>query len=173
MSDQLCTASPTSHLSQRALLPRDDTINAPVWRVKLQRISRLCRRNRRGAAVVEFAVVAPILFLLVFGMIEYGRLVMVQQMLTNASREGARVGVLDGSTTADVENIVDTYLTSATVSGATVTVTPSPPSSAGFGEPVTVTVDVPFNQVSWLPSPIFLGGTTMTATTVMRRETTQ
>ena len=142
-------------------------------RLKLERLSRLCRRDRRGTAVVEFALVAPILFLLVFGMIEYGRLVMVQQVLTNASREGAREGVLDGTTTADVQASVNNYLASATVTGATVTVTPSPPNSAGYGAPVTVTVSVPFNQVSWLPSPIFLGGSVMTATTVMRRETTQ
>ena len=58
------------------------------------------RKTRRAAAVVEFAVVAPVLFLLVFGMIEFGRMVMVQQVLTNASREGARVGILDGSTTS-------------------------------------------------------------------------
>ena len=50
------------------------------------------RKNRLAAAAVEFAVVAPVFLLLVFGMIEYGRMVMVYQILTNASREGARVG---------------------------------------------------------------------------------
>ena len=139
----------------------------------LERVFRQCRRKRRGAAVVEFAVVAPILFLLVFGMIEYGRLVMVQQVLTNATREGARKGVLDGSTTSEVETTVTNYLTSANISGATVTISPNPPNSAGFGEPVTVSVSVPFDQVSWLPAPMFLGGVDMAATSVMRRETTQ
>ena len=123
--------------------------------------------------MVEFAVVAPLFFLLVFGMIEFGRMVMVQQVITNASREGARVGVLDGATTSDVTNAVSGYLTSASIQGATVTVTPSPPSSAGYGAPVTVAVSVNFNQVSWLPSPMFLGGQTLSATTAMRRETIQ
>lgn len=122
---------------------------------------------------MEFALVAPLLFLLVFGMIEYGRMVMVQQILTNASREGARMGVLDGTTTADVTNSVNSYLASASIQSATVTVTPNPPSSAGFGEPVTVTVSVPFNQVSWLPAPLFLNGTTLSSQTVMRRESAQ
>lgn len=142
-------------------------------RFKLQRLCRLCRKYRRGAAVVEFAVVAPIFFLLVFGMVEYGRMVMVQQILTNASREGARVAVLDGTTTSQVTSTVQTYLQSCSVSGATVTVTPSPPSSAAYGAAVTVAVSVNFDQVSWLPSPMFLGGKTMRATTVMRRETIQ
>ena len=140
---------------------------------RLAKLYRLCRPKRRGAAVVEFAVVAPVFFLLIFGMIEYGRLVMVQQVLTNASREGARVGVLDGATQADVTTAVNNYLTSARITTATVTVTPNPPSSAGYGAPVTVAISVPFNQVSWLPSPMFLGGTTMQATSVMRRESVQ
>lgn len=123
--------------------------------------------------MVEFAVVAPLFFLLVFGMIEFGRMVMVQQVITNASREGARIGVLDGATTADVTSAVNNYLSSAGVQGATVTVTPDPPSSAGYGAPVTVTVSVNFNQVSWLPSPMFLGGQNLSAVTVMRRETIQ
>jgi len=115
----------------------------------------------------------PVFFLLVFGMIEYGRLVMVQQVLTNACREGARVGVLDGATQTSVNTAVNNYLTSANITGATTTVTPNPPSSAAYGASVTVTVSVGFNQVSWLPSPMFLGGRTLTATSVMRRETNQ
>ncbi len=140
---------------------------------KLEKPCRMCRKNRRGTAVVEFAVVAPIFFLLVFGMIEYGRMVMVQQVITNASREGARQAVLDGSTTAAVQTAVTNYLTSASVSGGTVTVTPNPPSTAGYGQPVTVAVSIPFSQVSWLPSPMFLGSKTLTASSVMRRETVQ
>jgi len=129
------------------------------------------RIRRRGSAVVEFAVVAPVFVLLVFGMIEYGRMVMVQQILTNASREGARVGILDNSTTADVNAAVNQYLTPAGISGATTTVTPDPPSSAASGAPVSVNVSVGYNQVSWLPSPFYLGGTTIQYTATMRRET--
>ena len=122
---------------------------------------------------MEFAVVAPLFFLLVFGMIEFGRMVMVQQVITNASREGARVGVLDGATSTSVTAAVNTYLQSAAVSGATVAINPESPGSAGYGQPVTVTVSVAFSQVSWLPSPMFLGGETLRASTVMRRETVQ
>ena len=118
-------------------------------------------------------MIAPVFFLLIFGMIEFGRMVMVQQIITNASREGARLGVLDGTTTAQVVTSVENYLSSSSIQGATVTVTPDPPNSAGYGEPVTVSVAIAFDQVSWLPSPMFLGGNTLSATTVMRRETVQ
>ena len=134
-------------------------------------VCRSCRRNRRGAAVVEFAIVAPVFFLLVFGMIEYGRMVMVQQVLTNASREGARRAVLDGVADADVISTVDTYLTNASISGATTTVTTTAPVPPDVAESRTVTVTVPFTQVSWLPSPMFLGSTTLRASSTMRRET--
>jgi len=106
-------------------------------------------------------------------MIEYGRMVMVEQIITNASREGARAAVLDGATVANVTTAVNSYLASGSITGATVTVTPNPPTSAQYGDPVTVTVSIPFSQVSWLPSPMYLGATTLTQATTMRRETSQ
>ena len=137
---------------------------------------RLCRKRRRGAAVVEFAFVAPIFILLVFGMIEFGRMVMVQQVITNASREGARVSVLDGSTVSDVETVVTDYLTAAAVTadssyggGDGITVSPDP-DTASLGDPITVTIQVDFSDVSWIPSPMYLGGTKLRAASVMRRE---
>jgi Flp pilus assembly protein TadG len=52
------------------------------------------RKNpERGAVVVEFALVLPLLMLLLMGIIEFGLLFYNQQVLTNASREGARAGI--------------------------------------------------------------------------------
>ena len=144
--------------------------------VKLERACRPCRRNRRGAALVEFAVVVPVFFLMVFGMIEFGRAIMVQQVLTNAAREGARVAVLDSPTptASQVGTTVTSYLQKAGISGATVTINPTEPTTAGYGAPVTVTVQIPFSSVSWLPSPMFIAANTqLRAVTVMRRETVQ
>jgi Flp pilus assembly protein TadG len=140
---------------------------------RLEKLGRFCRKRRRRAAVVEFAIVAPLFFLLVLGMIEFGRLVMVQQILTNGAREASRLAVLDGTTTSMVQSAATTYLEASSVRGATVSVAPNPPTNAAYGAPVTVTVTIPFNQVSWLPSPMYLGGRTMTAKSVMRRETVQ
>ena len=120
--------------------------------------------------MVEFAVVAPVFFLLVFGMIEFGRVVMVQQLLTNASREGARLGVLTDSTDTQVKSRVVSYLSGANITIATSNVNVAYASDSSSGESVTVTVSVPFNQVSWLPTPIFLNGKTLSAASGMRRE---
>jgi Flp pilus assembly protein TadG len=122
---------------------------------------------------VEFAIVAPVFVLLVFGMIEFGRMVMVQQLLTNAAREGARLGVIDGTTTADVTARVGTFLQAASISGQSVAVETLPPEGSDSGDRVSVTVSVAFSQVSWLPTPMFLGGRSLSSTTVMRRETVQ
>jgi hypothetical protein len=112
-------------------------------------------------------------------MIEFGRAIMVQQVLTNASREGARVAVLDSATpTASVvKNKVVDYMKNGGIPAATtdmVTITPTEPTTAGYGAPVTVTVQISFDKVSWLPSTWFISGSRpLTASTVMRRETVQ
>ena len=143
---------------------------------KVKRICGSFRKNRRGAAVVEFALVVPVFILLVFGMVEFGRAVMVQQVLVNASREGARLAVLDGSTVAEVESRIDGYLAASTIDGATIEyevngVIVGNPDVAQFGDAVTVRISVPFDSVSWLPVPQYIGGTTLTASSIMRRET--
>ena len=66
--------------------------------VGLEKTCRLCRRNRQGASAVEFALVAPVFVVMVFGLIEFGRAIMVQQVMTNAAREGARLAILDSPT---------------------------------------------------------------------------
>jgi len=89
------------------------------------------------------------------------------------SREANRFGCKSCSTKTQVSTAVNSYLTPAGIKTATTTVSPDPPSSASATSPVTVTVSVPFNDVNWLPSPIFLGGKTLTFNAVMRRETMQ
>ncbi len=136
-------------------------------------MTRCLPRARRGASAVEFALVAPVFFMVLLGMIEFGRMAMVQQVITNAAREGARIAVFDGATKSKVTTKVDEYLAAASIRGAKVGVSPDPPDSAGYGESVTVSVGVPFKDVSWLPAPFFLGGKTLQAESVMRRETVE
>src|SRR5262245_34144093 len=106
--------------------------------------------GRRGAAAVEFAFIAPLLLLLILGIIEVGRMMMVQQIVTNAAREGCRKAVLAGATESQVQTTIDNYLTGSGISGQTITV--STLSSAQPGDSVTVTVSVPYDNVTWLPA---------------------
>jgi Flp pilus assembly protein TadG len=66
-------------------------------------------QNNRGVAAVELAICLPILTLLVFGSIEFGLLFYNQQVITNASREGVRAGIVTGTTTDDIIDIVKNY----------------------------------------------------------------
>ena len=128
------------------------------------------RRNKRcGAAVVEFAVVAPLLFLFILGMIEFGRATWVQEQMTNAAREGARRGLLPNSTSAEVQQVVVDYLGRAGVSGVTTSqVTATVPEAQG--QWVVVTVTIPFNNVSLLSVPKWLGSKSLQVTVQMQKE---
>lgn len=126
--------------------------------------------ERSGAAIVEFALVAPLFLSLIAGVIELGRAIEVVQLLTNASREGARVASYDTTTqTSSITSTVNSYLSSVGITGATTVVSPSP-TTASDGTAMSVTVSIPFSSVSWFPSPFFLGGQTLQATSVMCRQ---
>lgn len=127
------------------------------------------RTLRLGVAATEFAIVAPVFLLLVIGILELGRAMMVQQVLINASRVGARQAITLGATMAEVQSAVADYAASVAVPGVTVDVTPDP-TAASAGDAITVTTSVAFNDVSWLASPWFLRGNTLTANSRMRKE---
>jgi Flp pilus assembly protein TadG len=55
------------------------------------------RRRRRGQALAEFALVAPVFFLVLFGIIEAGRFIFYYETLNNATREGARYAIVNGA----------------------------------------------------------------------------
>ena len=58
-----------------------------------------CRRKTRGQAMVEFALVAPMFFLLLFAIIEAGRFIFYYETLNHATREGARYAIVNGANT--------------------------------------------------------------------------
>jgi Flp pilus assembly protein TadG len=114
----------------------------------------------RGAAVVEFALVVPILLLLVFGIIEFGRLYSIQSSLTAAARNGARVMALDNNSTA-AKAAVTSAAQPYTVAATRIVVTPtSCPTPNTTNASVKVTVSYPVNLLSgWFGTSITLTGT--------------
>lgn len=136
------------------------------------------REKRRGAALVEMAVVLPLFVSLALGMIELGRALMMSQLLTNAAREGARLATLTGTTNADVQNSITTFLqstASVSPSDVSIAVTVSDTNAgnnvanAKTRDLITVQVGVPFSIVSYLP-PTYLQGATLTGYSAMRHE---
>jgi len=136
------------------------------------------RNERRGAAVVEFAVVAPVLFLLIFGLIEFSRMVMIKEVMADAAQLGCRKAALATTTsTSQVEAEIQGYLASVILNpsgsdAVNVAVSPSGLSGLNSGTPISVTVDVDFSAVSWLPGNLLgLSGTEkLSATATLQRE---
>jgi Flp pilus assembly protein TadG len=157
---------PLNWHSQKRLPVQPDPVLAPSRR---RFFSTGNGKRRRGAAATEFAIVAPVFFLMVIGFIEFGRALMVQQVLINASRVGARQATTSGATTAQVQAAVQAYTSGVTVSGVVVTVSPEP-STAVAGTTITVNASVAFSNVSWMKSAWFLGGKTLKASSQMRKE---
>ncbi len=128
---------------------------------------RFRRERRRGAAAVEFALVAIPFLLLVFTMVEFGRYVMIYQILTDAAREGARQAVVESATPTEVETAVQNLLNQCTLSEATVDVSPDDFEPLYIGDSITVTVSVSYGDVSWI-SPIWVAGSpTLSASSTM------
>jgi Flp pilus assembly protein TadG len=126
--------------------------------------------RRRGASVVEFTLIAPFFFTIVFGLIEFSRMVMCYQVMTSAAREAARQGTLPGSTSSDVTGLANEVLSAGAVSGATVSVSPNEVASLEKGQTFTVTVQGPYNAMGWLPLPEWLGGRVIQSSVTMTRE---
>jgi Flp pilus assembly protein TadG len=135
-----------------------------------------CAQKRRGVHLVEFAFVAPVLFGLIIGVIEIGRGLMVQQLLTEAARRGARAAVIEGTSSTQIKSAVTDYLASVGVNGsaAGVSVNDAPVDTVeaqnmpAYSE-ITVSVSVPVSSCTWVPAGWFLSGT-ISGQYTMRRE---
>jgi len=146
-------------LTTRAPLPLPVTIGLLKYRerVRASELKYRHSRARRGTASVEFALVAPVFFLVVFGLIENGRMLMLQHAMTNAAREGCRAAGLASSISAsDVETAVRDHLQSTLGNTANdtskVRVTlPGTLTDVSSETDLTVAVEVDYADASWLP----------------------
>ena len=128
--------------------------------------------SRRGAALVEMAIVAKLMILLVLGVIEYSWCLLKCQQLSNAARVGARAGARYGSTSTDVTNAVSAAMTAAGMSGSgyTLTSTPSNPTTLAAGALLTIEVSVPYANVDAVGIVLIPTPTTIKGKVVMARE---
>jgi Flp pilus assembly protein TadG len=153
--------------------------------------NRLPRRRdtRRGSALVQTAIMLPMMMLLLFGILEYSRYVMLLQVMNNAAREGCRYAVMHtnpivinavtyGNANSDVTSLVSNCLAGQSLSGQAVTVYGS--DALGNNNGVTwqntqsgqwITVKITGNFVSILPGFLHMANNVpITAESVMRSE---
>ncbi len=143
--------------------------------------------DQNGAVSVEFAIILPVLLLLTFGIIEFSVALYDKAMITNASREGARAGIvytfdpnnssgpnhpLDAQITQVVQAYCQNKLLTFNPSGGNVTVNVSRTGTGDdAGDSLTVTVGYNYDFLL-LPSFVaaLAGGINLHATTIMRLE---
>ena len=136
------------------------------------------RKLRRGAAAVEFALVAPIfLFTIIMPLIEFGRGMAVMNAISATAEVGCRTAVLPSSNNTAVSTAVTNNLTAQGIANANPIVvkvngTVADASTAQQGDSVSVTVSVPYSNVSWLPLSLnrYLGNVSLSSTQIMRHE---
>ncbi len=136
-------------------------------------LRRQPRTNRSGAAAVEMALVLPIFLLFVFGIVEFGRAMMVSQLITTAARDAGRLAIMGGSSNTEVEQSIKDFLSQTLgVSSGDVTVTITVSSggdvaTAQQGDLCTIQVEVPFNKVSFIKGR-YLDGVAIKGDCIMR-----
>jgi Flp pilus assembly protein TadG len=125
--------------------------------------------RRSGTAAVELAVVAPVVVILLVGVLEVGRMVQMTQIISNAAREGARKASTGVNTYSDVQTTVANYLTRAGITNQTglvinvYDVTQSnagpqfDPSTAVYLDQLQISVSLPYSNVALAPLPGFSG----------------
>ncbi|MBA3038089.1 MAG: pilus assembly protein [Desulfobacterium sp.] len=141
-------------------------------------MSRLMRvKNQNGVAAVEFALILPILIVLILGIVEFSIMLYDKAVLTNASREGARAGIVAQTprvTQPEIKAVVDNYCKTYLITfkaGIVLPATTVTWEGFNFGDDLSVTVTYDY---TFLALPNFIaaitGVKTLTATTVMRME---
>lgn len=159
--------------------PTGVTKKPPVGRLPRPRaFSRTVSRDQRGTAVVEFALIAPILFLLVFGILDFGRALNYYNQLTQLAGQGARAAIVnnnpDGTGPASGKSIqdqlVNNYATGGIKNGVQVCITNG--SAPAAGQPVTVQATYKFTFLPLIGAAVGSPTITLTATQSERQEAT-
>lgn len=137
-------------------------------------------KDQEGASAIEFAIVLPLLMMILFGIVEFSIAFYDKSMITNASREGARAGIVlqpaprDATAEdAEIENVINYYLTDKLITLGTSNIPAIAITREGFstGDSLSVTVTYIYDYYV-LPGFItgITGPVTLNATTIMKME---
>ena len=142
---------------------------AKVRPTRRQNYKRKAARNRKGAAVVEFAVCLPLLFLIMLGSIEAANMLFLRQALVQASYEGAKAAIRLDADNFDVEEVANFVAEGRRVEGFTVETVPADVTTVAQGEFIRVRTTAPVNSNSFISGTVFRN-LTLDAEAVMVKE---
>jgi len=165
-------------VAEGALRGRPVTVPAPERHPRPRGRLRTFRRNERGAALVEFALIAPFLFLVLFGIVDFGRALNYYNQVTQLAGQGARAAVVnrnpDGTAITSGSSLQNQLVTQYTAQpelkkGVVACIVGPLPTSVG--DPVTVKVSYQFHFLPLIGAAgAALGGLTLSATETERAE---
>ena len=114
------------------------------------------RHRGRGIEILELTIALPLMLLFIFGLIEYGWIFTKSGQITNASRQGVRIGVRPNATNADVTSAIDELMQRADLdgSGYAYELTPADVSQMSTGQTLTVSVSVPYDNIALTGFPL-------------------
>jgi Flp pilus assembly protein TadG len=105
-------------------------------------------QQRKGATAVEFAIVAPVFFVLLLTSIEFSRLNVIRHSADEAAYEGARTAMVPGATAAEAVAAANEILNIVGAKDAAVDI--DPPVIDEDTDAVTVTISIPLNSNGWI-----------------------
>lgn len=126
-------------------------------------------RNRQGATIVEFALTLPIVLLFFWASFEFGRAAILQHAVDNAAYEACRIVIVPGGTNAEATTAANKILSTFSISGATVTVSPNPITEQTTQ--ITCQVSAPASSSMW-GTPRFFGGKVLSGKSTLIAERT-
>jgi len=129
---------------------------------------RRLRKGEHGQALVEMALVLPLLFLLLFGVIEMGRVGYAYITVSNAARAGGRTATI-GGTDLDINSSIKNAAVSLDPASLTITITPLQ-SLRQSGQSVTVQVTYPVQLIIPIISNVISNPVIVSASISMRME---
>ncbi len=150
-----------------------------MWYLKLQAFVMSLLRDKDGANAVEFAIVAPVLLLIVLGIIQFGVILFTYNNMVQAAREAARTLAVQETTAAEAEQIA---LNQIGFSGLSYTITAcepvvvTPPHGPACAPPldpasdVSVTITVPLSEATIVDILRLFTTGDLEATVTMRKE---
>jgi Flp pilus assembly protein TadG len=125
--------------------------------------------RRTGVAAVEFAIISPLMIVFVLAIIEITNAIYLQQSLTIAAYEGARVALLPGTGQTNVKAASNRILDARKISGATISIEPSTFDTEPFGANIKVDVQAPLAE-NGLFNRLFSSTQNFSASVTMMKE---
>lgn len=128
---------------------------------------RRFRRERRGATLVEFAIVAPVFFLILLASIEFSRINVMRHSADHAAYEAARAAMVPGATAGEAVAVATDILRIVGANGASIDINPAVIDETV--DEITVNIDIPLSQNTFV-FPRFSNARSIEATATLQTE---